>query len=115
MDEAAKTEYVRERALEVYVAELADVLAERGGEYGDFERSMNLVGRFWELAFGRTFTASDVSLAMVLFKAARIVGSPGGGDGDDWLDVGGYAGGGFQANRFEEMMQPVPGGLDDER
>lgn len=61
----------------------------RGKAYGEPTESLQTVASLWTIAFGHVFHATDIALAMVLLKAARL--SANRGHQDSWVDVAGYA------------------------
>ncbi|MDD3041293.1 DUF6378 domain-containing protein [Bacteroides sp.] len=65
------------------------VCGQRDIDHGKPEDTFGMIGRFWSDYLGVPVTAHDVTIMMVLFKAARIrVGSY---VEDNYIDMAGYA------------------------
>ena len=68
------------------------VCGDREHDYGTPENNFNTIARLWTDYIGATnvsFTAQDVASMMILMKLARI--KNGGGTGDSYVDIAGYA------------------------
>lgn len=61
----------------------------REQDYGTPEQNFQTIADLWGAYKGVTFTALDVSMMMALLKIARI--KNGGGSGDSFIDLAGYA------------------------
>lgn len=62
---------------------------ERGQEYGKPEDNFKTIASFWSVYLGKTVTAHDVAMMMVLFKTARAKSNP--EHTDNLTDIAGYA------------------------
>ena len=84
------------------------VTGKRHEDYGTPEDNFALIARFWTDYCGFGFSAKDVAMMMALLKIARIKG--GGGSGDSFVDLAGYAacGGEIHARTDSEKKHPVP-------
>lgn len=65
------------------------VCGKREQDYGTPENNFNIIAKYWSLYKGVKFTPHDVSMMMALLKVARI--QNGGGSGDSYVDLCGYA------------------------
>lgn len=65
------------------------VTGKRHEDYGTPEDNFTLIARLWTDYCGFGFSAVDVSMMMALLKIARI--KNGGGSGDSFVDLAGYA------------------------
>lgn len=67
------------------------VCGKREQDYGTPESNFGLIARLWEDYLGRVIeiTPKDVAMMMSLLKIARI--KSGGGTGDSFVDLAGYA------------------------
>ena len=72
---------------------------ERVNDYGTPENNFNLIGNMWTAYLGYPVTAKDVAVMMILMKSARLAN--GGGSGDSWVDIAGYAACGSEITRKE--------------
>ena len=61
----------------------------REQDYGTPEQNFQTIADLWGAYKGVTFTALDVSMMMALLKISRI--KNGGGTGDSFVDLAGYA------------------------
>lgn len=68
-------------------ADLVDV--ERAADYGDARDNFAKVAGLWRDAFGWDVAVTDVPLAIVLLKAARLTSNR--RHEDSWIDIAGYA------------------------
>lgn len=64
------------------------VCGDRDQQYGSPENNFANVAKFWSDYFNIPISAEDVSVAMCLFKIARIMA---GGTPDSYVDLAGYA------------------------
>ena len=65
------------------------VCGQRELDYGSPENNFKVIADLWAVYKGVPFTAKDVSMMMALLKIARI--KCGGGTGDSFVDLAGYA------------------------
>lgn len=73
------------------------VCGQREQDYGSPESNFQTIADFWNTYLGCThLTATDVSMMMALLKIARI--KNGGGTGDSFVDLAGYAACGGELN-----------------
>jgi len=73
------------------------VCGQREQDYGSPESNFQTIADFWNTYLGCThITATDVSMMMALLKIARI--KNGGGTGDSFVDLAGYAACGGELN-----------------
>ena len=76
------------------------VCGQREQDYGSPESNFQTIADFWNTYLGYThLTATDVSMMMALLKIARI--KNGGGTGDSFVDLAGYAACGGELNKKE--------------
>lgn len=87
------------------VLSLADqcVNGKREQDYGSPEDNFRTIANLWTDYKGVEFTTVDVAMMMALLKIARI--KNGGGTGDSFVDLAGYA-----ACGGELATEPVTGG-----
>lgn len=81
------------------------VTGAREEDYGTPEDNFGKIAALWNAAFGTSFTAEDVTLAMVLLKVARQ--TTGSGSTDTWVDIAGYAACGgeiYGAKRYDPQL-----------
>jgi len=73
------------------VLELAQecVCGHREQDYGSPEQNFGDIAALWTIYSGHVFNATDVAMMMALLKIARI--KNGGGTGDSFVDLAGYA------------------------
>ena len=76
----------RERILQL-AAEA--VCGQREQDYGSPEDNFATIAYFWSVYLGMDITAQDVAMMMILLKTARV--KNGGGTGDSFVDIAGYA------------------------
>lgn len=88
------------------------VLGDREQDYGTPENNFNLISRLWTDYLGIkniTISAQDVASMMILMKLARI--KSGGGTGDSYVDIAGYAAcggeilGNGKKHQYEDTMK----------
>lgn len=60
----------------------------REDTYGAPQESFQRIADMWTAAFGRKFTASEVTLALALVKIGRLHYTP--NHEDSWVDAAGY-------------------------
>lgn len=94
------------------ILKMADkcVNGQREQDYGTPENNFQLIANIWN-AICKTdiFTPELVTLCMIGMKSARIVS--GGGTGDSWVDIAGYAACGGEINaRRKQTEKPVSKG-----
>lgn len=73
----------------------------RTTEYGEPEDNFGIIARLWSAYLGVDISAVDVSMLMVLFKAARV--KTGTGTEDSFIDIAGYAACGGEINSNKEQ------------
>lgn len=61
----------------------------RNATYGSPEDCFGTIAGLWGSYLGRTLSATDVAMLMVLLKVARSKSSP--GYADNYVDIAGYA------------------------
>ena len=64
------------------------VSVDRAAQYGDAEESFCRIAGLWSAYLGIEIKATDVALMMCCLKISR---AKGGGSGDSWIDIAGYA------------------------
>ena len=62
---------------------------DRDQQYGAPYENFTMIANLWSEAFGRTFVAEDVAVAMMLVKIARLRHDY--ANADTWIDIAGYA------------------------
>ncbi|MFN4140274.1 DUF6378 domain-containing protein [Aestuariivirga sp.] len=77
------------RPAEQFLKHVANVIAERGSEYGEAAGSMAAVASRWSVTLGREITAAQVVLCLLDLKLARLAHDP--AHEDSAVDVCGYA------------------------
>ena len=65
------------------------VNGQRDQDYGKIENNFQTIAELWSAYKGIQFSAIDVAMMMALLKVARI--KNGGGTGDSFVDLAGYA------------------------
>lgn len=65
------------------------ICGQREQDYGSPESNFGIIANLWSDYLNAEVTALDVSMMMVLLKVARI--KNGGGSGDSFIDIAGYA------------------------
>ena len=65
------------------------VCGQREQDYGSPESNFGIISALWSDYIGYTITPIDVAMMMSLLKIARI--KNGGGTGDSFVDLAGYA------------------------
>ena len=78
----------------------------REQDYGNVEDNFSLIAKLWSSYLGETISPVDVSMMMCLLKIARI--KNGGGTGDSFVDLAGYAACGGEIRTSEEQAKEVP-------
>lgn len=66
-----------------------NICGQREQDYGSPESNFAIIAELWTAYTGHEFSALDVAMMMVLLKVARI--KNGGGTGDSFVDLAGYA------------------------
>lgn len=61
----------------------------RENDYGKIENNFSLIAELWSEYLGMSVAPVDVAMMMALLKIARI--KNGGGTGDSFVDLAGYA------------------------
>ena len=64
------------------------IVAERAAHYGDPRPNHERIAALWSAYLGRTVTAHDVAVCMILVKVSRIKADP--LHADNYLDICGY-------------------------
>lgn len=72
------------------------VCGQREQDYGTPESNFQLIANLWRMYLGVDISATDVAMMMALLKIARI--KNGGGTGDSFVDLAGYAACGGEIN-----------------
>lgn len=70
------------------MAEAADILDERGMDYGHPAVNIRRIANLWATYFGREIDPLDVCICMALVKVSRIVETP---NRDSFVDLVSYA------------------------
>lgn len=65
------------------------ICGQREQDYGSPESNFEIIANLWSDYLDAEITALDVAMMMVLLKVARI--KNGGGSGDSFVDIAGYA------------------------
>ena len=65
------------------------VCGQREQDYGSPERNFKTIADLWSVYTGIEISPVDVAMMMALLKIARVKG--GGGTGDSYVDLAGYA------------------------
>jgi hypothetical protein len=76
------------------------VCGQREQDYGTPESNFQLIADLWTDYLGRLISPTDVSMMMALLKIARI--KNGGGTGDSFVDLAGYAACGDELNSLSK-------------
>lgn len=76
----------REKILDVAKTQIT---GQREQDYGSPEDNFSIIADLWSVYTGASITPLDVAMMMVLLKVARI--KNGGGTGDSFVDIAGYA------------------------
>lgn len=74
---------------EQFLRHVANVVAERGGQYGNAAQSMSAIAARWSATLGREITPAQVVLCLLDLKLARLAHDP--THEDSAVDVCGYA------------------------
>lgn len=80
-----------------------DITGQREQDYGSPERNFSIIAELWSSYLGVEVTPLDVSMMMCLLKISRI--KSGGGTGDSFADLAGYAACGAEI-RAQECSMP---------
>jgi hypothetical protein len=83
------------------------VCGQREQDYGTPENNFQTIANLWSTYLGCTVKAIDVTMMMALLKIARI--RNGGGSGDSFVDLAGYAacGGELKNDIAEKALEPL--------
>lgn len=65
------------------------VNGDRENDYGSPENNFGTIAALWTIYLGKVITPVDVAMLMSLLKISRI--KNGGGSGDSFVDLAGYA------------------------
>lgn len=84
------------------------ITGQREQDYGLPENNFSIIANLWADYLGARVTALDVSMMMCLLKIARI--KSGGGSGDSFVDIAGYAACGGEIRERQEHMEAERGG-----
>lgn len=76
------------------------VNGEREQDYGTPEQNFQIIADLWSAYKGVSFSPVDVAMMMSLLKIARI--KSGGGTGDSFVDLAGYAACGGELAELEK-------------
>ena len=76
------------------------VNGQREQDYGTPEQNFQIIADLWSAYKGISFSAVDVAMMMSLLKIARI--RSGGGTGDSFVDLAGYAACGGELAELEK-------------
>ena len=76
------------------------ITGHRERDYGSPENNFQIIADLWSIYTGTVITALDVSMMMCLLKIARI--KSGGGTGDSFVDLAGYAGCGAEIHELSK-------------
>ena len=74
---------------EILSKEAECVTGQREQDYGSPEQNFQIIADLWSAYTGLSFEPVDVAMMMALLKIARI--KNGGGTGDSFVDLAGYA------------------------
>ena len=66
-----------------------DIVAERAAHYGDPHPNHERIAAMWSAYLGRTVSAHDVAVLMILVKVSRMKADP--HHVDNYTDLAGYA------------------------
>lgn len=66
-----------------------EVTGQRLLDYGSPENNFSMIADMWGTYLDTDIAPADVAAMMILLKVARI--GNGGGTGDSWVDIAGYA------------------------
>ena len=77
------------RRAEILRTAEAQVTGQREQDYGTPESNFELIADLWSIYAGYEVSALDVAVMMILLKIARV--KRGGGTGDSFGDIAGYA------------------------
>ena len=81
-----KSRTIRERTLD---EAKKCILGDREQDYGSPENNFTTIAKFWSSYLDKEITAQQVADMMILMKISRI--KNGGGTGDSYVDIAGYA------------------------
>lgn len=83
------------------------VCGQREQDYGTPESNFGLIADLWSAYMNIDISPTDVAMMMVLMKAARI--KNGGGTGDSFVDIAGYAACGGEINSTYDRAPVING------
>ena len=92
---------IREQTL---LKAIESITGQREQDYGSPESNFGIIAGLWSAYSGYNFTPQDVAMMMILLKVARI--KNGGGTGDSFVDIAGYAGCGAEIHQ-SGMSRPT--------
>ena len=93
---------VREQTL---MKAIESITGQREQDYGSPESNFEIIAKLWSAYSGHTFTPQDVAMMMILLKVARI--KNGGGTGDSFVDIAGYAGCGAEIHHCSTQIPTI--------
>lgn len=79
-----------------------NITGQREQDYGSPENNFSIIANLWTDYLDTTVTALDVSMMMCLLKIARV--KSGGGSGDSFVDIAGYAACGGEIREGQKRM-----------
>lgn len=79
------------------------ICGQRELDYGSPEDNFQIIADLWSAYSGINFSAQDVAMMMILLKIARI--KNGGGTGDSFVDIAGYAACGGEINFIQSPKE----------
>ena len=82
------------------------VNGDRERDYGSPEDNFKVIANLWSVYKGVSFSSVDVAMMMSLLKIARI--KNGGGSGDSFVDLAGYAACGGELQSVEKEPESEP-------
>lgn len=103
---------IREKTL---TKAISCVCGDRERDYGTPEDNFGIIAQLWTTYLGMYVTPIDVAMMMALLKIARI--KSGGGTGDSFVDLAGYAACGAEifGNETEALKARESGGFNAEK
>ncbi|WP_372570342.1 DUF6378 domain-containing protein [Ruegeria jejuensis] len=82
------------------------VTKDRAADHGDMEDNFGRIAGLWTAYLGVDITSVDVSMLMVLLKAARVKSNP--NHEDSFIDIAGYAACGGEAATRRPRSNKLP-------
>lgn len=103
---------IREKTL---TKAISCVCGDRERDYGTPEDNFSTIAQLWTTYIGVAITPVDVAMMMALLKVARI--KNGGGTGDSFVDLAGYAACGAEifGNKIEKLKKKEADGFNAEK